>query len=386
MSEDRNHYGVAWAYADPDRTPSRSLARQLERALEKSFWARASQASQQTQIRGMDSFWRQGRQVAQSIRWEAEGAPLTLRSSSSRVVGQWSVGEKTGRLEPLDSALPWPTVEFSGMVSSSALLERVSAGPSSSVALKRWSEEFCSMDPSPPWVHWALWADLDMLRQELSQVSWDEDSLARWWELMASLVEPQHRIRGHYDIAMNDEDLSVNKLPISNWETRRLVIRTLCDYLPAQHRRPGRLAGLDKMRGSSLPGQDEDLVDEVLRGWLSPSRFWSLRCKLNKSRLVVALPATLLADFRALPEPAAHRALSKMTRTPLVLAGKLEGLPPLHDHAPNWSGWKPLLSSLDRQDLLAPPSQAFLATLSAADLDRKLTEAEAKPEPARPRL
>lgn len=370
MSDDRNYYGSAWAYVGPNGVSSKTLFQRLQKALENATRSSPTPVG----VVGADTFWRQGLRVAESIRWECEKEPLPMRTTSTRTVGHWALGQESGLLEPVSAGFPWPSVSFSGMVSSSKISKLVTGPASSAVALGRWTEELSAIDSSPPWVYWALQGDGPQLERELGQICWDKQAISQWWKLMSSLIEVRPCAPRHYELGLGENGLEVKELPITSWSTRQDMIKLLCECLPAHARSPVRLSNLDNAGPLMTGSPDAQVIDEVLRGWVSPARFWSLRKVLYVPALTKGFDANTLNDFRALPKASAYRALEKMASGPMTFfnAEPLEALPLLHDHVPDWPGWRDLLSRLEPSDLLPPQSLAFLASLKEVALDQQL--------------
>ena len=380
-TEDRNYYGVAWAYNGPDGVSPKTCIRRLVEAVEK---AGGAITPSPVQIKGVDSFWRQGVRVAESIRWVCENTPIPLRQTRQRVVGHWSLGSESGQFEPVRTPRgpAWSRVDFSGMLSSEKVSALVADAQNSKQALAPWKEELCDLESAPSWVYWALQGERFQLEEELKQVAWDDEAVRKWWQLMSFLVEntsiPSSR---HFDIGMGDRGLEIRELPISSRQTRQSTIRTLCLHLPFHHRRPTKLSGLDAMSSRNFVSRDGELVDDILRSWVSPARFWSLRKTLHAQHLTSLFSETTLSDFKALPQASAYKALEKMASGPIVYFNPtpLTSLPKLHAHVPDWPGWRDFLSALEPTGLLTSESQAFLASLEAARLNDSLASSPTAP-------
>lgn len=331
------------------------------------------------------AFWCQGRRVAEAISWVCRQGVGQIRPILTCIQSSWSWEQKGGQIIPEGTGdkRPWPVVQ--DPVSD---YPDILGGPASAVALSVWTNELEALESSPPWVYWALRADQKMLRAELEKCAWSDKDIGHWWQLMEGLLADTGR---HWEVRVVDKRVSIHRLPISSHKACDEVIQILGTFLPPSARRPARLSGLapSPEKGGNPLSSHHEPVSSVLRGWVSASRFWSLRRALHWNDLREHSNAVRIWDFEKLPRAVAHRTLdqfTKLTRLGPPPAGtRLPLLDQVYEIAPAWSGWPDLLEVLQGLDALEPGMRAVLTHMKEEAMDRSISQPDGAPmlRPAR---
>lgn len=322
------------------------------------------------------AFWRQGHRMVEAMAWiyrqgvERISPPNPLTKC---VQAAWIWEQEGGAIIPKDggSVLPWPTMQ-DPVQDYPEILD----GEASKVALSTFRSELEAVDSSPPWVHWALEANLDMLRAELEQCAWSQEDVAHWWRLMEGLLASAGN---HWDIHILDDQMRISRLPVSRMKPRDEVVRLLGAFLPLDDRRPSRLSALVRTpeKGGS-PFTPHEVVSSVLRDWVTPARFWSLRRSLHWNDFRASTSPDLLWDFERLPRPVAHRTLDKFAKafhlSPPPAGTSLPLVVQFYHAAPKWKGWGALLESLEGLDALTLEGRGVLASLRAEEMGQRISK------------